>query len=354
MIYRTTQMASSRPLHHVVRFGCRSDNCDELTGHLYLPDGHPPPAAGYPTVVLAHGLCCLQSFEPIPTMVAALLRVRIACFTFDYHGFGESWRDPGRPPPQLAAPAQHCRDWEAAVKFAAGCDGVDRHRMALWGTSFSGGHVLITAANCAKAAAAGRASGWDLTIKSLVSQVGCMQFTASRIPVGLRSTQFVWQYLRSVILRKPIDIKLCGLPGERAISVGRPEHDEILALTRTKPAEVPWRNATPVESMFRSRSYRPLDYAGAVPHRVLFVAAENDRVTPAELVRQAAALAPNSEYHEVAGCGHSEIYFGTVKDEIAQLEVAFFLRNFTDPDGSSDPPPKTARTSYVFHSLTHV
>ena len=25
-----------------------------------------------------------------------------------------------------------------------------------------------------------------------------MQFTASRIPVGLRSTQFVWQYLRSV------------------------------------------------------------------------------------------------------------------------------------------------------------
>ena len=53
-------------------------------------------------------------------------------------------------------------------------------------------------------------------------------------------------------------------------------------------------------------------------------------------------------------------YFGARKDELAVLEVAFYLRNFSDPavgPGPNTPKKQTnkkARTSYVFQSLSHV
>src|SRR6185437_17170203 len=37
-------------------------------------------------------------------------------------------------------------DWAAAISFARTRDDVDGSRIVLWGTSFSGGHVITTAA----------------------------------------------------------------------------------------------------------------------------------------------------------------------------------------------------------------
>ena len=44
-------------------------------------------------------------------------------------------------------------DWRAAVRLARSCDGIDPERIALWGTSFSGGHVIAVAADDPRIAA---------------------------------------------------------------------------------------------------------------------------------------------------------------------------------------------------------
>ncbi|BCI92044.1 hypothetical protein NIIDMKKI_72500 [Mycobacterium kansasii] len=45
-------------------------------------------------------------------------------------------------------------DWRAAVTYARTLDGIDHSRIALWGTSFGGGHVIATAARMPGIAAA--------------------------------------------------------------------------------------------------------------------------------------------------------------------------------------------------------
>jgi uncharacterized protein len=96
-------------------------------------------------VLLAHGFGCLQTFEPINSLVRALIKTGIGCATFDYRGFGES-DTPRHMPSQLIHPDRLLEDWREALKSLTVRMGRNCS-IGLWGTSFSGGHVIVTAAN---------------------------------------------------------------------------------------------------------------------------------------------------------------------------------------------------------------
>ena len=68
---------------------------------------------------------------------------------FDYRHFGASSGEPR----QLVDIRRQLADWRAAIGFARGLEGVDPRRVALWGTSFSGGHVVQVAAGDDRVAA---------------------------------------------------------------------------------------------------------------------------------------------------------------------------------------------------------
>jgi len=122
-------------LFHSAATACR--------GRLFLPDGG---AAVQQVVVLAHGFCMLQTFEPINTLVRALIAAKVACVTFDYRGFGESDVPTGSPR-QLLDPLMLLEDWRAAVRAVGAHPSLAKAAIGLWGTSFSGGHVVATAAD---------------------------------------------------------------------------------------------------------------------------------------------------------------------------------------------------------------
>jgi pimeloyl-ACP methyl ester carboxylesterase len=65
-----------------------------------------------------------------------------ACLVFDYRNFGDSEGEPR----QLLDIGRQLQDWAAAVAYARTLSDIDTHRIGLWGTSFSGGHVIATAA----------------------------------------------------------------------------------------------------------------------------------------------------------------------------------------------------------------
>lgn len=76
---------------------------------------------------------------------AAFATGGLAVLVFDYRTFGGSQGTPR----QWVSPSRHVQDWQSAVDYAKQQlhTQVDCRRMCLWGTSFAGGHVLVTAAN---------------------------------------------------------------------------------------------------------------------------------------------------------------------------------------------------------------
>lgn len=46
----------------------------------------------------------------------------------------------------IALSRRHLQDWEAALAHVKGLSAIDASRIALWGASFSGGHVTVIAA----------------------------------------------------------------------------------------------------------------------------------------------------------------------------------------------------------------
>jgi len=101
-------------------------------------------ADGRPVVVMAHGFGATRDSGLLPfaeRFAAAGLDVVL----FDYRGFGTSDVPPGRPR-QDVDHRRHREDYHAAVAHARGLAGVDPERVVLWGSSYSGGHVVAVAA----------------------------------------------------------------------------------------------------------------------------------------------------------------------------------------------------------------
>ena len=68
---------------------------------------------------------------------------------FDYRGFGTS----DGTPRQTVDHRRHREDYRSVVAHVRAMDGVDPDRVVLWGTSYSGGHVVAVAAGDPRVAA---------------------------------------------------------------------------------------------------------------------------------------------------------------------------------------------------------
>src|SRR5688500_4176129 len=109
---------------------------DECRAWLFMPDAERPPLA-----ILGHGLGATRELglEPYARRFAD---AGVAALVFTYRHFGDS----GGQPRQLLDIERQLADWAAALAYARGLDGIDGERIALWGTSFGGGHAIASAA----------------------------------------------------------------------------------------------------------------------------------------------------------------------------------------------------------------
>src|SRR5881409_2519134 len=126
-------MSSGTRTRLEVAFPSDSDSC---RAWLFMPD-----AEQCPLVILGHGLGATREFglEPYARRFAD---AGIAALAFTYRHFGDSDGEPR----QLLDIERQLGDWAAALAYARSLDGIDRERIALWGTSFGGGHVIEAAA----------------------------------------------------------------------------------------------------------------------------------------------------------------------------------------------------------------
>ncbi len=119
---------------------------DAIAAWLYRPTAG---AGGpVPCVVMAHGFSATRR-DRLPAYAERFAAAGFAVLLFDYRGFGESG---GRERQVVDIRRQH-EDYDAAIATARGLDGVDAARIALFGSSFSGGHVVAVASRHPEVAA---------------------------------------------------------------------------------------------------------------------------------------------------------------------------------------------------------
>jgi len=117
-----------------VEFSSQGEIC---RGLFVRPEGGGPA----PLIVLGHGLGGVYEMR-LDAFARRFAEVGYAALTFDYRRFG---RSDGHPRHWLVREHQQ-QDFEAALDYGKTLDGVDASRVALWGTSLAGGHVLDIAA----------------------------------------------------------------------------------------------------------------------------------------------------------------------------------------------------------------
>jgi cephalosporin-C deacetylase-like acetyl esterase len=118
-----------------VEFPSQGECC---RGWLLTPDDGEAP---YPTVVMAGGWCYVKEIV-MPHYAEYFVRGGFAVLVFDYRGFGGS--DGARR--QHIDPWLQVEDYRNAITFAESLPQVDPAQIAVWGISYSGGHVLIVGA----------------------------------------------------------------------------------------------------------------------------------------------------------------------------------------------------------------
>src|ERR671914_2857393 len=121
-----------------------------LRGWLYLPDGASGPV---PTVVMAHGFSAVKEMF-LDDFAGAFAAGGLGALVFDNRNFGASDGEPR----QEIDPWAQVRDYRDAITWVRTRSEVDAERIGVWGSSYSGGHVLVLGAI-------------DRRIKCVVSQV---------------------------------------------------------------------------------------------------------------------------------------------------------------------------------------
>jgi len=284
---------------------------------LYVPDGADGP---FPCVVMAHGFAGTRA-DGIPEFAERFVAAGLAAFVFDYRHFGDSEGEPR----QLLDIGKQLDDWTAAIACARTREEVDPRRIALWGSSFSGGHVVPTAVR-------------DGQIQAVISQGpfsdGLRQIRSFSLALNLKITLHA--------LRDQIGA-LLGRPPRYSPVIGPPGSDALLQSPQCEPgysAIVPagsrWRNECTPRVMLRVPRYRPFLSGTRLSCPWLVCIAERDDLTPPAIARELAQAAGA----EVRGydLGHFDIYVGAGFEQVVADQVAFLERHLV----SNKAPEVTA------------
>ncbi|MCL4235196.1 MAG: alpha/beta hydrolase [Deltaproteobacteria bacterium] len=272
---------------------------------LFLPDGVERPAC----VVIGHGFAGFRQVR-LDVFAERFVRDGFAAFVFDYRHFGDSEGEPR----QLLDIDRQLEDWRAAVEWVRQCPEVDASRIALWGTSFSGGHVLTVAAE-------------SDVVAAVIAQVPFVDGFASARLSGFRQgfrlgVAALRDELSALLGGEPRYVPAVGPPGSLAAMT---TPDAEAGYLRLMPPGGPWRADVAARVFLSLPLYRPIRHASKIRCPVLFCLAQNDSVTPMSSAVAAAKSVPRAEVREYP-VGHFEIYFDEWFERATGDQIEFLRR----------------------------
>ncbi len=275
---------------------------EQLAAYLYRPsDGDTP----VPCVVMAHGFSGTRD-DGLPDYAEAFADAGFAVLLFDYRHFGASTGLPR----QLLDIGRQQDDYRAAVQWARHAEGIDPDRIALWGSSFSGGHVLTVAAADPRIAAVIAQAPYTDSIPAIrlmpVRNLVRAAVAALRDAAG------------AVAGREPLLIPAAGPPGSFAVLT---EPDVLTGFQAIVGPGSLWRNEVAARLMLRMPLFRPVRSAARLTMPVLLCVCDADTTTPPSSTITVGRRAPRAELRHYP-YGHFAIY----TDPQVKIDQVDFLR----------------------------
>ncbi len=282
---------------------------------LYEPDGDGP----HPCVVMAHGFSAVRE-QRLDAYAERFAAAGMAVLVFDYRNFGASEGQPR----QLLSIAGQLADWRAAVAHARNLPRVDASRVAVWGSSFSGGHVIaVAAADPAIAAVISQAPFTDgLSAIAVGGARQALRLTAA----GLRDA------LSMLLGRQPAYLPAVGPPGSLAVMT---DPDAAAGFAKLDPPGSSWENRVAGRVALTVGAYRPYAKFAKLRQPVLVAACDQDRTTPPGPAIKAAEKSPNAQLVRYP-IGHFDIYVEPQFQTTIADQTDFLVRNLV---GGAAPVP---------------
>ncbi len=274
---------------------------------LFLPERENPPV-----VILGQGFGAERTFGT-GGFVRAFVAAGYAVFSFDYRSFGQSQGQPR----QLVHPKRHCQDWYNAVQYVRSLRSIDNRRVAVWGSSFAGGHVLVTAAN----------------IPELAGVISQVPFCSSRSVIRTSSLAKILKGIGHALLDVLFSlvglehrVPLVGRPGEGYAMMDWPgwyeDYMQIAAGSDT------WVNSMPARSILATSRYKPMVHADRIRSPVLVISGKKDQGVPREDILQTVEKIPDCRHVEME-FDHFDLYDGFSKhDEAVRIQLEFLREIF--------------------------
>ena len=255
---------------------CFASEGVNIRGWLYLPRGV---VGDVPGIVMAHGYgavkeMCLAAFAE------SFARAGFAVLVFDFRGLGAS----DGTPRQEVNPAAQIEDYRNAITWLCAQPGVDAGRIGIWGSSYSGGHVLVLAAT-------------DRRVACVVAQIPTISGNA------VTKRRFTPEALQAVVAVQNADrlARMAGKPPQKCVLASRDPADRPVYgaadavewyQTAGAQSEGNWKNWVTLRSLEYARAYEPGAYVPYIaPCPLLMIVAENDVVTPTDLAVESYASA---------------------------------------------------------------
>jgi pimeloyl-ACP methyl ester carboxylesterase len=288
---------------HDVTFDSDGDTC---AAWLFLPDGLERP----PVVVLGHGLGGTREMG-LDAYAERFAQAGVAALAFTYRHFGDS----GGEPRQLLSVKRQLADWDAAIAHVQGRSDVDGSRVAIWGSSFGGGHAVVVAARHPELMAA-------------VSQCPFTDGFASARALGPLSTlrlltTSAQDVLARTLGRDPVLLAVAGKPGDTALMTAPDALPGYLALV---PAGTNFVNGVAARVAPTITWHRPGKKVKDVTMPILFCICDHDSVAPPEETIAYAKTAPMGEI-KTYDAGHFDIYLGASFESVIVDQVEFLTRH---------------------------
>jgi fermentation-respiration switch protein FrsA (DUF1100 family) len=267
---------------------------------------------GFPALVMAHGTSGVR--EQIKHYVPRFANAGMNVLLFDYRHFGDS----GGEPRQLLSVRRQLQDYAAALDFIRKVPGVDPDRVAIWGSSLAGGHVVeVAVRNGQVAAVVSQAPAMD----NRATVLRILEYAGFRMLLKLSWSGIV-DVVRSMFRLAPRLIPAGAAPGELGMMT---TPDTLPGLKRI---EAPgWRNEVCARIALTVGLYRPGLKADRLQCPILIAICDQDSLAVPAAAEAAALRAGMRATVKHYPIGHFDIYLGewferSVTDQIGFLQEA--------------------------------
>ncbi|KAE8143880.1 Alpha/Beta hydrolase protein [Aspergillus pseudotamarii] len=283
-----------------------------LRGWFFRPSGEASETK-LPCLVMSHGFSALKEMGMDTFAEYFTQNLPISCLVYDNRGFGDSDTKAGQPRHEIL-PSQQTSDISDAITYAQSRADVDPDRIGIWGSSYSGGHVLWVGAV-------------DRRVKVVLSHVPFADGWANM-------NRLIRSDMMEGVNKMFQEDRLARAAGKPAATMKVVDSDPLKPSALPTPdsyqfftaweAKSNWKNEITLKSLEAAREYFPSAHIHRIaPTPLLMTVAENDVITPVDLALEAYSRAREPKKLQFSPGGHFDGYTGKGFERNATVQAEF-------------------------------